>query len=255
MGQTRNEVLRERSPLGLIPIPHQARHFAGGVSETREQMPVFFHATDEIRVKRIARGPDPARSAGGGTADSRRRKDQRGIAHPAGGTTVRAFPRPSDGRGWPTGWVREVASRKSSRARGTSNASTAATGWLGDGARDVAGRGDERPAAAGPDSAVRLFGATGIGGRPQGPAAGGSAPGRQPATAHVQPRLTHDNRLLHSEIRKLAPRTIPTGLRPPAQGWRASAYLGSTFSNRNAVAAIPVSYGARVTLAISPLGL
>jgi len=28
-------------------------------------------------------------------------------------------------------------------------------------------------------------------------AAGGSAPGRQPATAHVQPRLTHDNLLLH----------------------------------------------------------
>ena len=28
-------------------------------------------------------------------------------------------------------------------------------------------------------------------------AVGGSAPGRQPATAHVQPRLTHDNLLLH----------------------------------------------------------
>ena len=66
-------------------------------------------------------------------------------------------------------------------------------------ARDVAGRGDERPAAAGPDSAVRLFGATGIGGRPQGPAAGGSAPGRQPPTAHVQAHLTHDNLLLQTQ--------------------------------------------------------
>ena len=63
----------------------------------------------------------------------------------------------------------------------------------GGGARDVAGRGDERPAAAGPDSAVRLSGATGVA------AAGGSAPGRQPATAHVQPRLTHDNLLLHMQ--------------------------------------------------------
>ena len=63
----------------------------------------------------------------------------------------------------------------------------------GGGARDVAGRGDERPAAAGPDSAVRLFGATGVA------AAGGSAAGRQPATAHVQLRLTHDNLLLHMQ--------------------------------------------------------
>jgi hypothetical protein len=34
--------------------------------------------------------------------------------------------------------------------------------------------------------------------------------------------------------------TIPTGLRPPAQGWRASAYLGASFKqiiNRNAVVA------------------
>jgi hypothetical protein len=54
---------------------------------------------------------------------------------------------------------------------------------LGDGgARGVAGRGDERSAAAGPDSAVRLPGATGVA------AAGGGAPGRQPATAHVQTR-------------------------------------------------------------------
>lgn len=30
-------------------------------------------------------------------------------------------------------------------------------------------------------------------------AAGGSAPGRQPATAHVRPRLTHDNLLLHMQ--------------------------------------------------------
>ena len=37
--------------------------------------------------------------------------------------------------------------------------------------------------AAGPDSAVRLPGATGVA------AAGGSAPGRQPATAHVQSKL------------------------------------------------------------------
>jgi hypothetical protein len=28
-------------------------------------------------------------------------------------------------------------------------------------------------------------------------------------------------------------RTIPTGLRPPAQGWRTSAYLGFTFRNTN----------------------
>jgi len=43
--------------------------------------------------------------------------------------------------------------------------------------------GDERSAAAGPDSAVRLPGATGVA------AAGGSAPGRQPATTHVQTRI------------------------------------------------------------------
>ena len=64
------------------------------------------------------------------------------------------------------------------------------------GVRGVAGRGDERPAAAGPDSAVRLFGAIPHCGMA---AAGGSAPGRQPATAHVQPRLTHDNLLLHMQ--------------------------------------------------------
>ena len=61
----------------------------------------------------------------------------------------------------------------------------------GGGARDVAGRGDERPAAAGPNSAVRLFGATGVA------AAGGSAPGRQSATAHVQPPIAKDKFVLH----------------------------------------------------------
>ena len=53
-------------------------------------------------------------------------KNQCGIAPPAGGAVVRACPRPSDGRGWPTGRVREEVLRKSSRARGTLSASTAA---------------------------------------------------------------------------------------------------------------------------------
>ena len=57
----------------------------------------------------------------------------------------------------------------------------------------MAGGGDERSAAAGPDSAVRLPGATGVA------AAGGSAPGRQPATAHVQTRLATCKTLLHMQ--------------------------------------------------------
>ena len=63
----------------------------------------------------------------------------------------------------------------------------------GGGARGVAGGGDERSAAAGPDSAVRLSGATGVA------AAGGSAPGRQPATAHVQTRIALCKHLLHMQ--------------------------------------------------------
>ncbi len=57
----------------------------------------------------------------------------------------------------------------------------------------MAGGGDERSAAAGPDSAVRLPGATGVA------AAGGSAPGRQPATAHVQTRIALCKTLLHRQ--------------------------------------------------------
>ena len=63
----------------------------------------------------------------------------------------------------------------------------------GGGARGVAGRGDERSAAAGPDSAVRLPGTTGVA------AAGGSAPGRQPTTAHVQTRIALCKTLLHMQ--------------------------------------------------------
>ena len=63
----------------------------------------------------------------------------------------------------------------------------------GGGARGVAGGGDERSAAAGPDSAVGLPGATGVA------AAGGSAPGRWPATAHVQTRIALCNTLLHMQ--------------------------------------------------------
>ena len=63
----------------------------------------------------------------------------------------------------------------------------------GGGARGVAGRRDERCAAAGPDSDVGLSGAAGV------PAAGGDAPRRWPATAHVQPRVTQDNLILHMQ--------------------------------------------------------
>ena len=82
---------------------------------------------------------------------------------------------------------------------------------LGGGARDVAGRGDERPAAAGPDSAMRLFGATGVAALKSGIChLKSSEAWSQPATArraearrrrtHVQPRLTHDNRLLRMQL-------------------------------------------------------
>jgi hypothetical protein len=69
----------------------------------------------------------------------------------------------------------------------------------------MAGGGDERSAAAGLDSAVRLAGATGLGGRPQGPAAGGSAPGHQPATVPkafgIQSRIARCKPLLHMQQR------------------------------------------------------
>ena len=47
----------------------------------------------------------------------------------------------------------------------------------------MAGRGDKRSAAAGPDTAVGLSGATSLA------TASRSAPGRQPATTHVQTRI------------------------------------------------------------------
>ena len=86
----------------------------------------------------------------------------------------------------------------------------------------MAGRGDERPAAAGPDSAVRLFGATGVA------AAGGGAPGRPPATAHVPPRLTHDNLLLHMQPELCQRNRVVVGnvLRTMTQGSSRLATLG-----------------------------
>ena len=57
----------------------------------------------------------------------------------------------------------------------------------------MAGGGDKRSAAAGLDSAARVPGATGVA------AAGGSAPGRQPATAHVQARIALCKTLLQMQ--------------------------------------------------------
>jgi phenylacetic acid degradation operon negative regulatory protein len=59
-------------------------------------------------------------------------------------------------------------------------------------ARPCAGESDAE-IVAGADSAVRLPGATGVA------AAGGSAPGRQPATAHVQTRIALCKLLLHMQ--------------------------------------------------------
>jgi hypothetical protein len=52
--------------------------------------------------------------------------------------------------------------------------------------------------------------------------------------------------------------SIPKGLCPPAQGCEERATLGHRSTNilyRNAVAAIPFSFGARVKTATTPLGL
>ncbi len=59
-------------------------------------------------------------------------------------------------------------------------------------------------------------------------------------------------------ISKYRELNAPTGHRPPAQGWRASAYLGvivQQFINRNAVAPPLLLFRDHVTLAATPLGL
>ena len=164
------------------------------------------------------------RSSGGGAPASWRaaftplhRSDVAPHSHLHGGLTLKRHKCRAPGRSGRVGFHADAGADEVAVAEDVVDAADGGPEFVvvqpgrggGGGARGVAGGGDERSATAGPDSAVGLSGATEVA------ATGGSPPGRQPATAHVQTQIALGKTLLQMQQK------FVTGV--AGNGWVASA--------------------------------